>query len=138
MKNSEYLFVYGTLMSKYGKNPFRSELAEFSSYYAEAKVKGKLYMIEDYPGLVPNEVGEDYFTFGEVFIINNTQSLFKVLDVYEDYYENFEKDSLYLRKKIEIFDLQNNPIGIAHTYFYNKPVELPNFIRNGCFLSKIS
>ncbi len=63
----EFVFVYGTLRSG-GSNHFRMDGAEFVS---KGTVRGRMYRIEWYPGLVLDEAG-DVLT-GEVHAVNAAQ-----------------------------------------------------------------
>lgn len=81
MSLTNYLFVYGTL-----KRAFSNDYARFlrsnSSYIGEASVRGKLYLLDWYPGLVLSENG--YPVYGEVYqIVHNHQEVYEMLDEYE-------------------------------------------------------
>lgn len=73
--NGERVFVYGTLR-RGGSNHFRMDKAEF---VALGKVRGRLYRIDWYPGLVLDEAAGD--VVGEVY--ETTPGLLEKLDVYE-------------------------------------------------------
>lgn len=78
---TNYLFVYGTL-----KRAFSNEYARFlgsnAAYIGEASVRGRLYLLEGYPGLVLAEGGYD--VYGEVFeVTRNHLEVFEMLDHYE-------------------------------------------------------
>lgn len=55
------LFVYGTLRSGF-QSPAYSYISRYFTLIGEAKVKGRLYDLGDYPAAVPVE--EDYFIIG--------------------------------------------------------------------------
>jgi gamma-glutamylcyclotransferase (GGCT)/AIG2-like uncharacterized protein YtfP len=62
----ERVFVYGTLR-RGGSNHFRMDGAEFLS---PATVKGRLYQIDWYPGLVLDDFGDEII--GEVYQVSGT------------------------------------------------------------------
>ena len=93
------IFVYGTL-----KRAFNNEFARFlhsnASFFGEATVKGKLYLMDWYPGLILS--GDGYDVYGEVFEIeHNIKEVSEMLDDYEGVAEG-------LYKKVEASVLVNN------------------------------
>ena len=75
MLSSAHVFVYGTLR-RGGSNHFRMEKAEFVT---AGTVKGRLYQIDWYPGLVLDETAGN--VSGEVYQVSGT--LFAELDAFE-------------------------------------------------------
>jgi len=83
------VFVYGTL-----KRDFDNEFAKFlhinSEFVGEAFVKGRLFLLDWYPGLVLDHEG--YKVYGEVFKIkHNLKEVVEMLDEYEGVEENLYK-----------------------------------------------
>ena len=78
---TEFLFVYGTLM-----RPFHSGiiaiLRKRSSFVATGRIKGKLYDIGHYPGLVYDQAGAS-FVKGEILKMSYPERLLPILDDYE-------------------------------------------------------
>lgn len=73
------LFVYGTLRSA-SSHAFARLLRETSEFVCEGRVRGSLYRIADYPGLVEDS---DDFVTGEIFQPRDAGSLLRELDEYE-------------------------------------------------------
>lgn len=75
-----FLFVYGTLKrAETGEvHPLLKKKAEF---YCRAKVQGKLYQRDGYPGLVA--AGGSEAVDGELYRLRDAESLLKSLDHYE-------------------------------------------------------
>ena len=71
----ENVFVYGTLR-RGGSNDFRLAGGEFIS---AGTVRGRLYQIDWYPGLVLDEAGEEIH--GEVYAVDG--ELLAALDIFE-------------------------------------------------------
>jgi gamma-glutamylcyclotransferase (GGCT)/AIG2-like uncharacterized protein YtfP len=71
----EEVFVYGTLR-RGGSNHFRMDGAEF---VAAATVRGRLYGIDWYPGLVPDDAAEQIS--GEIYQVS--AGLLESLDAFE-------------------------------------------------------
>ena len=128
----EYLFVYGTLMQKYPKNPLIETLRKKTIYIGEAFTYGKLYLVDYYPGLLPNSPTENHKIFGEIVEIMDS-TLWKELDDYEDCRKSDVSNSLYIRKIVPSFLVEDSRQIQTHTYFYNKSVNNLNFLKNGRF-----
>lgn len=85
MKNSDYLFVYGTLMSGFD-GPFAQHLRNNARLLGEATCQGYLYHISYYPGLVmPAGQSPEGVVYGEVYEISGQAdaNFWAVLDEYE-------------------------------------------------------
>ena len=98
MEINNYLFVYGTLLDK--ENKHSNHLSKNCTFYSKGKFKGKLYDIGEYPGAVyqPNE---ELFVCGDLFIMNDPDETFKILDEYEDFGENEVQPNLFVKELIE-------------------------------------
>lgn len=130
--STDFLFVYGTLMKSYGRNPFISEMEQFASFQSPAFTTGELYLIDYYPGFIKTENFE--FVYGELFEIHNPENLFAVLDPYEGFNPEDSVNSLYVREEIEVFlDINKNSIK-AWAYVFNKPAHLYRRIESGNFM----
>ncbi len=132
VKTSDFLFVYGTLMSVFDK-PYAVFLRKNAKLLGVATCGGYLYRVSYYPGLV---LSPDAHVYGELFQINNplNQTFWSALDEYEGVSDagGLTGDE-YLRKQIEVV-YNGKPI-TAWTYVYRGPVNgLP--IAGGRFLPK--
>lgn len=87
--NKHLVFVYGTLR----RGDARSMSIRFpgSKFIADAKVRGSLYDLGAYPGLLLNESGS--LVTGEVYEVDD-----EVLNKLDD----FEASSRYVRKQVDI------------------------------------
>ncbi len=74
-----YLFVYGTLLRSVG-HPMHRSLRAVANLVGEARVRGRLYMIEQYPGLVLDEAAG--WVVGELYRLRDLAVLAD-LDEYE-------------------------------------------------------
>ncbi|MBK9507992.1 MAG: gamma-glutamylcyclotransferase [Cytophagaceae bacterium] len=128
----EYLFVYGTLLNSFPKNPFKNSFHKNASYLGAGKISAKLYDLGKYPGIVKNIEGENFYVFGEIYEILNPKFL-QVLDEYENYFpENLSK-SEYTREKSKAFLISGQEL-MTWVYWYNN---LPNdalFIESGDYI----
>lgn len=80
----DYIFVYGTLR---GNNPTGAhrEYLQRSDFVAPAKIRGQLFLINYYPGLVHDENASsdnEQWVTGEVYLLQDQKQLHQ-LDVYE-------------------------------------------------------
>ncbi|MCP9746885.1 gamma-glutamylcyclotransferase [Lacihabitans sp. CS3-21] len=130
----EYLFVYGTLLSTFPENPFRLLLEKNTQFVGEAFTYGKLFLVDYYPGLIPNNPHENHKVFGEIVSFNGSLDILAYLDEYEDFNFNDISNSLYIRELKECFLLENNKSFNCHTYIYNKNVDNLKFLTNGRFI----
>ncbi len=129
---NEYLFVYGTLREQFG-NELHKIIAKNSDFAGMATYQGELYMVAEFPGIVPSETSENEVV-GEVYKVNQPEKLLGILDDYEEYDPNNEADSLYVRKKIEI-NLEGKKVK-AWGYIYNKSLEGLDKIESGDFAKR--
>ena len=125
----EQLFVYGSLRSG-----FRSPAYEYISRYfhliGNAKVKGKLFDLGNYPGAVPS--GDESFIMGELYEINDaSQFAWAIAQLYD--YEGIDpsegEEKLYRRELVDAF--VNNETIRAWIYWYNGDVGGKPLIASG-------
>ena len=116
----EQLFVYGSLRSG-----FRSPAYEYISRYfhliGNAKVKGKLFDLGNYPGAVPSS--DESFITGELYEINDASQFawaIAQLDDYEGIDPSEGEEKLYRRELVDA--LVNNETIPAWIYWYNGDV----------------
>lgn len=117
--NSRYLFVYGSLMLNIG-SPMSAFLAQHAQFIGVGKVRGHLYDIGSYPGLVLNQQTNDE-VIGHVFALKNAPQTWQILDKYEDYREDDPENSLYRRVNVTVALLEESKV--CQTYVYNRSVE---------------
>lgn len=131
----EFIFVYGTLMAAYPKNPFKDFLKINATFIGEAKCKGKLFRISTYPGLVENSENEDFEVSGEVYEIIDSKTFFVQLDDYEEYIPLDVENSIYKRDLIKVKLISSGKEIECWAYLYNKSVKGNNFIKSGNFMN---
>ena len=135
-KTPRELFVYGTLMSA-AKSGFgstmRRRLARASVRLGGATVKGRLYDLGGYPGLVPSDAGRDLVA-GELIRLLDTDRVFRWLDVYEGIGDGHELPHAYERKVCDV-RLTRGPRVAAWIYLYRLNTSGCARIRSGNWLS---
>jgi gamma-glutamylcyclotransferase (GGCT)/AIG2-like uncharacterized protein YtfP len=130
---TDLLFVYGTLLQP--GNEFADYLNQQCTYITSGKIKGILYDLGEYPGLVITGDVEQYI-YGSIFKLHHPEENLKMIDNYEGFGPEQEQPNLFVRviKPIET----NNDIIQAWVYLYNLPVAgLPQII-SGSYSEYIS
>lgn len=95
----ECLFVYGTLLKHFDHEVIRP-LAPYLQHSGSGLVKGRLYDMGSYPGLVEDPNGYD--VYGEIYRVTEPQRVFAELDEYEG--------SEYIRRKMMVRSSDNEQI----------------------------
>ncbi len=75
------LFVYGTLRKNFA-NEFARQFYKSGRLLGRAKVRGRLYQISDYPGLVLSDTDAEWVR-GEVYTLTDPGVTYPLLDEYE-------------------------------------------------------
>lgn len=127
----QHVFVYGTLRQGYPYNG-NLNLAEHGRYVGTGQVKGKLYLVSDYPALVPNGLIDT--VFGDVYEIDFPEITLPAIDIYEDYKSTDPENSEYIRDAVHVY-LEDGTKLRAWTYFYNKKVDEDKRIASGDFMN---
>jgi gamma-glutamylcyclotransferase (GGCT)/AIG2-like uncharacterized protein YtfP len=128
---SDRLFVYGTLMRGFD-HPMARLLSANAEFLGEATCRGRLYLVQHYPGLVLSEDPTEV-VFGELYRLHEHDALLREFDMYEACGEGFAEPTEYVRKMLPV-TLGDGRAGEAWTYIYNWPVvDLPR-IASGRFL----
>ncbi|TFF39587.1 gamma-glutamylcyclotransferase family protein [Mucilaginibacter psychrotolerans] len=124
------LFVYGTLLQK--DNEFGIYLKKHCAFLSAGKIKGRLYDIGEYPGLMFDAAG--YFIHGNIYSVD-TDDVLQVLDAYEGVGPLEDQPNLYQRINCPI--VTNDGDKNAWVYVYNLPVEGSPEITSGNYLEYI-
>ena len=127
------VFVYGTLMSGFD-HPMSKLLAAGADLLGPATVRGKLYLITHYPGLLHSDDAED-IVHGELYRLRDVDELMAALDDYESVGPSHEQPTLYLREVVPV-TMDDGRVVDAWTYIYNRPVDEAKRIVSGKFLEK--
>lgn len=95
MENTDYLFVYGTLRNDYDLK-LKNKVSRDMEYVGKAKVDASLYDLGRYPG-ARKEKDNNNEVIGDVFLLNDPERIFKILDKYEGDEFTRKKDLVRLR-----------------------------------------
>jgi len=127
-----HLFVYGTLLSAAG-HPNGARLQREARLMGEASMRGRLYRIEHYPGLVE---GRDPHArvHGEAYALSDPANALKWLDAYEGITLGKENQSEYERVERPVRLASGEPF-TAWVYLYRKDVAPFRLIADGRWLS---
>jgi len=116
-----HLFVYGTLRRAAG-HPMHRSLCAVASFVGDARVRGRLYQIAWYPGLVLDDAAG--WVVGELYRLRSTEGLVH-LDAYEgDEYRRIERS----------VGLSAGGEHRAWLYEFRRPIETYALIPSGDFL----
>ena len=126
-----FLFVYGTLRRD-NRHEMYHLLARHAHFVGEGALRGRLFMVEDYPGAVPSDSPADSVR-GEVYRLHDPDLVFKQLDAYEDYDPEDPDESLYRRQLLEV-QLEDDKSLPAWVYVYNRSTEDLPEIPSGDFM----
>ncbi len=130
---SEYLFVYGTLLKD-----FDSYMSKFlnrnSEFIGTGYFNGRLYQISWYPGAVLSDLPSEK-VFGHLFKIHNEEKTFQILDDYEGIGLTAEHPNEYKRELIQAY-LESNLKINAWVYVYNLPTIHLKLITSGNYLKQ--
>jgi len=127
----DLLFVYGTLRRASGHRA-HERLARAAEPVGEGTVAGRLYLVEDYPGLVAAP-GEPARVRGEVYRLIAASALAD-LDRYEGCDPLAPARGLYRRERAEVV-LDDGRRVAAWVYVYNRPVTALRPIASGDYCS---
>lgn len=108
-----------------------SILTTFATYVSRAFVRGQMYFVAQYPGVVASSADEDK-VFGEVYAITTNPQrndlLWKVLDEYEG--NNGTDSALYVRHRTTA-TLEDGRTVEAWIYYYNRSTAALERIETG-------
>ena len=137
MKKPEvyHLFVYGSLRSGF-RSPAYEYISRYFDLVGEAKVKGKLFDLGEYPAAKPTD--ENKFIIGELYRIRKESEFswaIGQLDDYEGVHVGYDETQLYRRDIAEVHI--DNKITNAWIYWYHGDVEDKPVIESGDVLRYI-
>ena len=129
---SHYVFVYGSLLRGF-QGSAHEYISRYFNFFGEAKVKGKLFDLGEFPGAVPTQ--EDSFIKGELYLIRDENEFswaIAELDDYEGVLVEKDEKPLYRREIADIYF--NDAIVPAWIYWYNGNVHERPVIPSGDIL----
>jgi gamma-glutamylcyclotransferase (GGCT)/AIG2-like uncharacterized protein YtfP len=123
------LFVYGSLRSGF-RSPAYEYISRYFEFVGEAKVKGELYDMGNYPAALP--AIQNKYIVGELYRIKNEKEFswaIGQLDDYEGVAVAYDEIQLYRRDLTEVGC--NNQTTTAWIYWYNGDVSGKPVIESG-------
>jgi gamma-glutamylcyclotransferase (GGCT)/AIG2-like uncharacterized protein YtfP len=120
---SDYLFLYGTLLSHEGGREISKVLKRLKRV-GSATIQGRLYDLGEYPGAKLSQSARRSIK-GEVFELPNDSTVLKSLDKYEEFDRADRKNSLFVRART-VAHLPHGRQLKSWVYVYNrKPGRAP-------------
>ncbi|HZV81656.1 MAG TPA: gamma-glutamylcyclotransferase family protein [Geobacteraceae bacterium] len=129
MAEIDLLFVYGTLRSSTGDG--MHPLLGMAVFVGEAWWCGRLYLVDSYPGAVPDETCSSRVA-GELYRLSHTSQALAALDAYEECGPPYGADAEYVRTVTRV-TLSDGTELDAWIYLYNRPVGGLTLIDSGDF-----
>jgi gamma-glutamylcyclotransferase (GGCT)/AIG2-like uncharacterized protein YtfP len=133
MKSVTKLFVYGSLRSGF-RNAAYDYISRYFNFLSDAKVKGKLYDMGDYPAAIATV--ENNFIVGELYEIKDEEEFIWALaqlDDYEGLNVEIGEQALYKRELVTVFI--NDKTEQAWIYWFAGSAEGKPIIANGDMLA---
>ena len=130
-----HLFVYGSLRSGF-RHPAYEYISRYFSLVGDAKVKGYLYDMGNYPVATPTS--DDAYIVGELYVLNNENEFtwaMAQLDDYEGIVADEGEVPLYRREKATVYI--NNSTVESWIYWYNGDVAGHPIVASGDVLQFI-
>ena len=126
-----HLFVYGSLMSA-ARHPMGERLAREARLIGEASMRGRLYRVSTYPGLVGGDAHAR--VHGEVYALNAPAVSLKWLDAYEGIVPGDRERSQYERAERQVLLASGEEIA-AWVYLYLRDVARLRAIPHGRWMA---
>ncbi len=129
--NLHYVFVYGTLRSACQTGAHKQYLRG-ADFISPAKIRGQLYMVDYYPGLVLSET--ENWAIGEIYLLEDEAQLHD-LDVYEGCAKKSPQPHEYERRMTQVVLTSGEEIA-AWVYVYQQETQHLPIINSGDFLNR--
>ena len=133
MPTVNHLFVYGSLR-KAIDGSLHAIFKNQAMFIGNASLPGKLYLIDNYPGLILIPTFCGYGVQGEMYRLIQPDRLLKNLDEYEECAKHFQQPHEYKRLTKSVI-LSNGRRLTCWAYIYNRPTAGLKEIIGGDFLS---
>ncbi|MBO6824567.1 MAG: gamma-glutamylcyclotransferase [Sneathiella sp.] len=133
--SDELMFVYGTLR-KDTASPMKPVLDQYCELLGTASMRGKLYDLGRYPGLVINEEGAGPVS-GQLFRLKDVQKVLREFDYYEECSDDFPEPHLYVREKVQVIKADGRA-HMAWVYIYNRPTAGHIHIQGGDYIEYLA
>ena len=125
------LFVYGTLRENSRNDAFHL-LARDATFVGRARMKGRLYDLGEYPGLVASS-GADAWVRGELYSLEKPEEALSRLDCYEGCGPDAAKPHDFKRVELDA-ELETGETIRAWVYVYEGSIEGKHEITSGDYL----
>lgn len=123
------VFVYGSLRRGF-LHPAYEYISRYFTLVAEAKVKGKLYDMGEYPAAKP--VDEEFFIVGELYRINHPDEFVWAIAQLDDYEGlNTEPGEMPLYRRVQATVYLSGTTEEAWVYWFNGEVQENTWIASG-------
>jgi gamma-glutamylcyclotransferase (GGCT)/AIG2-like uncharacterized protein YtfP len=126
-----YVFVYGTLRSACETGAHKQYLRG-ADFISPAKIRGQLFMVDYYPGLVLSET--EHWAIGEIYLLEDEAQLHD-LDVYEGCAKKSPQPHEYERRLTQVLLTSGESMN-AWVYVYKQSADHLPLINSGDFLNK--
>ncbi len=134
-ENIDKLFVYGSLRSGF-HHPAYEYISKYFKLLSEAKVKGYLYDMGNFPAAVPTT--DDAYIIGELYELKDRADFLwaiEQLDEYEGVRPEEGEVPMYRRELTTVY--RNNETTEAWIYWFNGKIEQQPIITSGDVLQFI-
>lgn len=125
----QYLFVYGSLRSGF-HNPAYQYISQYFTLVGNARVKGHLYHMGDFPAAQPCH--EEAYIVGELYAIKNNDEFAWAISQLDDYegIHTEEGEIEYYKRETTTAYINGQTI-TAWIYWYAQPIINKPFIPSG-------
>ncbi len=123
---NDLIFVYGTLLD--AENKYGLYLRDNSGFYSPAKVRGKLFDIGQYPGVVLYPDGDDE-VHGVLMQMDDPETILNVIDIYEGFGSDQPQPNEFIRILADA-ETDHGPV-TCWVYIYNHPLANISQIASG-------
>ncbi len=114
----DLMFVYGTLRRTTNTQMYRHFIAEHGEFLGAARIRGQIYKIHHYPGVVLSDNPDD-IVVGELYRIRNIAAVLPAIDEYEGCSDDFPRPTRFIRDTVEV-ELIDYGVHDAWIYLYNR------------------
>ena len=132
VKTGDLFVFYGLLQPVSESFPHAIDLAGSGAFLGEARIRGDLYDVGGYPGMVAG----DGLVCGTLYRIDDPV-IVPEIDAFEDIIPGEEAESLYRREQHPVLNADGAPTGqTAWVYVFNKPLAEDPKIESGDWLKE--
>lgn len=126
------LFVYGTLRRAF-QNPHARLLSKNATFLGQARIRGRLYRVRQYPGVLLCP-GIEEWVIGDLYELHDPNPMLTALDEYEGCSGGDQPTEF--QRVLTTATLEKGATLPAWVYVYNWPVAEERRILSGDFLNE--